>query len=143
MIRRPPRSTLFPYTTLFRSAGGTTPWTGGAAFSSSDYVADTNPPQLNPALLNNFAKVELPVVWFTNWRDGITVANGFALLAPTAQANFNSMNSGTASLRPYFEFDIYDGAQNEPVPSQSQRSHPVDDDDNSEFEYDVDQVDFE
>src|SRR3712207_7140298 len=23
MIRRPPRSTLFPYTTLFRSAGGT------------------------------------------------------------------------------------------------------------------------
>src|SRR2546430_7038696 len=25
MIRRPPRSTLFPYTTLFRSAFGTTP----------------------------------------------------------------------------------------------------------------------
>src|SRR2546430_9188725 len=25
MIRRPPRSTLFPYTTLFRSAGGTAP----------------------------------------------------------------------------------------------------------------------
>src|SRR5256885_3800998 len=25
MIRRPPRSTLFPYTTLFRSAGRTTP----------------------------------------------------------------------------------------------------------------------
>src|SRR3712207_8844339 len=24
MIRRPPRSTLFPYTTLFRSGGGTT-----------------------------------------------------------------------------------------------------------------------
>src|SRR2546422_5091414 len=24
MIRRPPRSTLFPYTTLFRSAGGST-----------------------------------------------------------------------------------------------------------------------
>src|SRR2546425_6386762 len=24
MIRRPPRSTLFPYTTLFRSAGGAT-----------------------------------------------------------------------------------------------------------------------
>src|SRR5260370_32322549 len=33
MIRRPPRSTLFPYTTLFRSlhlqpAGGLTEWTG-------------------------------------------------------------------------------------------------------------------
>src|SRR3712207_7170174 len=25
MIRRPPRSTLFPYTTLFRSAGGAAP----------------------------------------------------------------------------------------------------------------------
>src|SRR3712207_7306558 len=25
MIRRPPRSTLFPYTTLFRSSSGTTP----------------------------------------------------------------------------------------------------------------------
>src|SRR2546421_12734579 len=34
MIRRPPRSTLFPYTTLFRSAGGWLPvvgrWTYGA-----------------------------------------------------------------------------------------------------------------
>src|SRR3712207_8309715 len=26
MIRRPPRSTLFPYTTLFRSAGSGSPW---------------------------------------------------------------------------------------------------------------------
>src|SRR2546430_16887220 len=26
MIRRPPRSTLFPYTTLFRSARGSPPW---------------------------------------------------------------------------------------------------------------------
>src|SRR3712207_8704966 len=30
MIRRPPRSTLFPYTTLFRSAEGYI-WTGGQA----------------------------------------------------------------------------------------------------------------
>src|SRR3712207_8690975 len=28
MIRRPPRSTLFPYTTLFRSAGALTPGRG-------------------------------------------------------------------------------------------------------------------
>src|SRR5439155_16139041 len=28
MIRRPPRSTLFPYTTLFRSAGADPPLTG-------------------------------------------------------------------------------------------------------------------
>src|SRR2546427_6667367 len=36
MIRRPPRSTLFPYTTLFRSRGGgaphpPAPWGGGRA----------------------------------------------------------------------------------------------------------------
>src|SRR3712207_6856702 len=30
MIRRPPRSTLFPYTTLFRSHMATAPRTGGA-----------------------------------------------------------------------------------------------------------------
>src|SRR3712207_7108190 len=29
MIRRPPRSTLFPYTTLFRSGGGGGPLRGG------------------------------------------------------------------------------------------------------------------
>src|SRR3712207_7951292 len=28
MIRRPPRSTLFPYTTLFRSSGGAKTWKG-------------------------------------------------------------------------------------------------------------------
>src|SRR3712207_8504307 len=34
MIRRPPRSTLFPYTTLFRSVGSTVTWqwnSGGVA----------------------------------------------------------------------------------------------------------------
>src|SRR3712207_1347757 len=31
MIRRPPRSTLFPYTTLFRSDVGGYPWTGAMA----------------------------------------------------------------------------------------------------------------
>src|SRR3712207_7230215 len=38
MIRRPPRSTLFPYTTLFRSSG-TTLITGGAGFIGS-HLAD-------------------------------------------------------------------------------------------------------
>src|SRR5258707_4547505 len=37
MIRRPPRSTLFPYTTLFRSfdGGGTVLVSGGNVFASS------------------------------------------------------------------------------------------------------------
>ena len=35
MIRRPPRSTLFPYTTLFRSVVGTTRWV------ATDLTCDT------------------------------------------------------------------------------------------------------
>src|SRR2546427_12269070 len=34
MIRRPPRSTLFPYTTLFRSA-----WAGGVSFTEQGAAA--------------------------------------------------------------------------------------------------------
>src|SRR3712207_456357 len=34
MIRRPPRSTLFPYTTLFRSLGGVRKWQGGRLWPS-------------------------------------------------------------------------------------------------------------
>src|SRR5690349_22221089 len=37
MIRRPPRSTLFPYTTLFRSSRGT--WPGGAASAKAERAA--------------------------------------------------------------------------------------------------------
>src|SRR3712207_7713015 len=35
MIRRPPRSTLFPYTTLFRSTG----WPGTASFAADQAAA--------------------------------------------------------------------------------------------------------
>src|SRR2546430_12794535 len=34
MIRRPPRSTLFPYTTLFRSDGGAAEFAGSRSFRS-------------------------------------------------------------------------------------------------------------
>src|SRR5256885_7713342 len=36
MIRRPPRSTLFPYTTLFRSPGGST-WLAAAASNTQPH----------------------------------------------------------------------------------------------------------
>src|SRR5256885_7422254 len=53
MIRRPPRSTLFPYTTLFRSANGRIEWSvihiagdaarrGGALFDSTTAAAGEN-----------------------------------------------------------------------------------------------------
>src|SRR5260221_2836869 len=40
MIRRPPRSTLFPYTTLFRSATGEV--TGGHTYSGDNIVNAAN-----------------------------------------------------------------------------------------------------
>src|SRR2546422_2066540 len=36
MIRRPPRSTLFPYTTLFRSNAGLPPFHGGPASATGE-----------------------------------------------------------------------------------------------------------
>src|SRR2546426_7834760 len=42
MIRRPPRSTLFPYTTLFRSGYGSD--------GVHDAVEDTSPPELDQPL---------------------------------------------------------------------------------------------
>src|SRR2546430_11540052 len=36
MIRRPPRSTLFPYTTLFRSDTWLRPWTGEYTWPATD-----------------------------------------------------------------------------------------------------------
>src|SRR5258707_7319443 len=40
MIRRPPRSTLFPYTTLFRSQSGLTPGSVPWTFSAPDKTFD-------------------------------------------------------------------------------------------------------
>src|SRR2546430_12346349 len=44
MIRRPPRSTLFPYTTLFRSMSTTvrTSWTGGGVRGSASTSSGAN-----------------------------------------------------------------------------------------------------
>src|SRR2546429_5576098 len=45
MIRRPPRSTLFPYTTLFRSstaAGSLCPWPGPKAICTAPAASDAS-----------------------------------------------------------------------------------------------------
>src|SRR2546430_9425775 len=39
MIRRPPRSTLFPYTTLFRSLGRSGPWQRKQLFSKIGFTS--------------------------------------------------------------------------------------------------------
>src|SRR3712207_7455942 len=43
MIRRPPRSTLFPYTTLFRSSGGPVTVTGSALMEAGVRLPTTSP----------------------------------------------------------------------------------------------------
>src|SRR3989442_10362721 len=59
MIRRPPRSTLFPYTTLFRSYLGNLDW-HTMQFTSKRYA---------PLPVGLTAK-------FTLWRDGFTLEQG-------------------------------------------------------------------
>src|SRR5687768_18339581 len=46
MLRRPPRSTLFPYTTLFRSRGGAGPLAGGPRRAEVSSVTDPSAAQL-------------------------------------------------------------------------------------------------
>src|SRR2546429_3030530 len=48
MIRRPPRSTLFPYTTLFRSAGDLTPAASDDFPNWPDPEPDEEPPVAPP-----------------------------------------------------------------------------------------------
>src|SRR3712207_8294957 len=57
MIRRPPRSTLFPYTTLFRSALGGEECDGRYAEVAQDLRAEAN---LAPAL-HPVARAAMPV----------------------------------------------------------------------------------
>src|SRR6266542_3413442 len=47
MIRRPPRSTLFPYTTLFRSATGCPRWRSRSDRSHTPSTADRKSTRLN------------------------------------------------------------------------------------------------
>src|SRR5258705_5465118 len=67
MIRRPPRSTLFPYTTLFRSHAiygeirGSHDWgkdfPEGLAQEVQDRVAELSPREMRRAIMNAFGKI--------------------------------------------------------------------------------------
>src|SRR3712207_6925152 len=56
MIRRPPRSTLFPYTTLFRSRSWPTPSAGCATRSSSPLRSATTSTTTPPAAASKSAR---------------------------------------------------------------------------------------
>ena len=53
MIRRPPRSTLFPYTTLFRSEAGFAPVAGDLGITFNCDVVDTDVPVRVYAIADN------------------------------------------------------------------------------------------
>src|SRR3712207_7964810 len=53
MIRRPPRSTLFPYTTLFRSIHERGSWTGSSTHGSE--ISGLPAPARSPALTRRSA----------------------------------------------------------------------------------------
>src|SRR3712207_8509575 len=57
MIRRPPRSTLFPYTTLFRSVGGSEE-KGVGGFTGKDYAG----PDLTLSYWNGFTGGDGPAM---------------------------------------------------------------------------------
>src|SRR2546427_3682863 len=64
MIRRPPRSTLFPYTTLFRSKAPT--WTWRATPSPTGSIASTsNCSELNQVTLMDTVKKKYAELWCT------------------------------------------------------------------------------
>src|SRR2546430_5897685 len=63
MIRRPPRSTLFPYTTLFRSpraAGAATPWlVADIGGGSTEFVLGSDPGAPDAAVSTDVGSVRL------------------------------------------------------------------------------------
>src|SRR5256885_6816659 len=68
MIRRPPRSTLFPYTTLFRSGNGAllpSPSTALEPYKISTAIEEYLPQGLLPAM-PTFPKEERPNLWETD-----------------------------------------------------------------------------
>src|SRR2546428_8864637 len=68
MIRRPPRSTLFPYTTLFRSIGAVI----GAAYAGALGVTSSSGPgmALKTEMLGLAIATELPLVVANSQRAG-------------------------------------------------------------------------
>src|SRR3989475_10335469 len=72
MIRRPPRSTLFPYTTLFRSDRACRPTRGTARERVLEVILDAPPPEPPPGFRITAAGLEAPLV-------GRTVESALAL----------------------------------------------------------------
>src|SRR3712207_7525649 len=83
MIRRPPRSTLFPYTTLFRSV------LGGSRFKA--YLLEiSNPKKVKVGYAKNLGKVGEPTS---------EIAAGFNTIAAINGGSFNRSEEHTSELQ--------------------------------------------
>src|SRR5258705_6246313 len=74
MIRRPPRSTLFPYTTLFRSqADRTNEWvTGAVPVFGNPTASDACDPQLTITFVDSELPATCPAVRFVRRTSEVT-----------------------------------------------------------------------
>src|SRR3712207_8448976 len=79
MIRRPPRSTLFPYTTLFRSAGG---------MDSGFYVYDVSDPAAPKGLAEWDITPECEDDWYAHTLDATTVDGRRIVTMPVELIDF-------------------------------------------------------
>src|SRR2546427_10847963 len=101
MIRRPPRSTLFPYTTLFRSRGGVA-WAQSGQYNNRELsfmrresASPTDLPLVpTPAPSRDWNALRrlLPYLWQYKWR--VLAALGFMIGAKLANVEI-----GRASCR--------------------------------------------
>src|SRR2546430_6525326 len=82
MIRRPPRSTLFPYTTLFRSPGP-----GGVSWDSSMGIAQAT------AFRGRTSSYRLPNRFLSFWYDLLGEDTNLALFLDRKSTRLNSSHS--------------------------------------------------
>src|SRR5256885_12359288 len=99
MMRRPPRSTLFPYTTLFRSGSGTI--TGGGGADTVSATKDANFTLSNTALTSSDGmSLMLSGIGTANLTGGAS-ANTFNVSSWTGTANLDgAAGGGVVNLTP-------------------------------------------
>src|SRR6202041_3341400 len=76
MIRRPPRSTLFPYTTLFRSAGGVRLFEAGGAWDADGDIHEIALDRKSTRLNSSHMSISYAVFCLKKKQDDCGVAAG-------------------------------------------------------------------
>src|SRR5258706_6246115 len=101
MIRRPPRSTLFPYTTLFRSSTSAPP-SNGTLLNSDVWVEDTSLGNENPVKHT----AELPTLTIVGLRLMLEDLPAQARAGGTVSYTLTFGNPGSAAVAAEFDFSL-------------------------------------